>query len=61
MGQTEVIELLKKSGKPLTSKEITSKLGLSSANNSLRKLVKYNEIKIIHKIRGIHNVKHNFI
>jgi len=47
MGQDEILKLLKKEEKWMTLKEIVLKLNIggSCANTSLRKLVKYNEVK----------------
>jgi len=44
MTQSDILKLLKKSKKWMTSKEIAKKLKITSANESLRKLFKYGEI-----------------
>ena len=60
MGQDEILKLLKKEKKWMTQKEIVLKLNIGGncANTSLRKLVKYNEVKrkeeIGEKNRRIH-------
>lgn len=47
MSQEEVLNILKRAGKPLSSKQIAKKLRLSisSVSNSIRKLRKQNLIK----------------
>lgn len=54
MGQDEIYKILKKSGKPMTTKEIMkiSRRAASTTNHTLRALVKYNEV-IVDKSKGV--------
>ncbi len=61
MSQGEILEILKKSKKPLSAPELNKIMGKVSAGESLRKLVKYNEIKRIYKTKEYGNVAHYFL
>ena len=50
MTQDQVLRLLEKANKPMTSKEIKEKLGLSSVGKNLSTLKKNNEIKWVWKM-----------
>jgi len=61
MGQVEIIEMLKKSKKPLTEREIRKKLGNSSSvYNTLKKLRERKEIKYVLKIDERNHTKHHY-
>ena len=50
MSQDSVLRLLKKANKPMSAREISEKLGLSSVGKNLFILKKYNEVKWVWKI-----------
>lgn len=47
MSQDQVLRLLEKSERPLSAKEISEKIGVTNANENIRRLKKYNEIKSV--------------
>lgn len=54
MGQDRVYNILKKNGKPMTTRQIMkiSRNSASTTNKCLRSLVKYNEVNV-DKSRGV--------
>lgn len=57
MGQGEVIEVLERmKGKQLTNREIAKKIGVNytTSSQSIKKLLKYEEIKVVYKKEGKH-------
>ncbi len=61
MGQDDVLKVLMKASKPMTSKEINQKINKTTSSQSLKQLLRYKEIKMTYKLRGLHNVPHYFL
>lgn len=61
MSQGQILEILEKSKKPLTAKDLDKIMNKNTASCSLRQLMKYKEVRVIYKTRGNHNVSHYFI
>ncbi len=60
MGQGDILKLLKKNKKQMTTKEIAEELGISisAVSRSLRSLASYSEVSCIQDDWGISHYKH---